>query len=118
MHMVLGLFFFTMLIYLLVQFARQEEIQDNYEDTIIDIEGRLDWARTRSSLPFGMQTQIEQSGELLGQAKWLWSKHRWQSAYLTALQSQQALDRAQHLYRSMVASRQKSGTRPTFRFSS
>jgi len=102
MHTVLALFFCTMLIYLLIRFARQEEIQDNFENTIIDIEGRLDWARTRQSLPFGMQTQIEQSGELLGKAKWLWSRHRWQLAYRTARESQEALDRAQRLYRSML----------------
>ena len=105
MHTVLALFFCSMLVYLLIRFARQEEIQEIYEDAIIDIEGRLDWARTRSSLPFGMQTQLERSGELLGKAKRLWSNQRWQSAYRTALQSQEALDRAQRLYRSMLVNR-------------
>lgn len=105
MHGVLAFFFCTMLVCLLVKFARQEEIQDNYEDAIIDIEGRLDWARTRRSQPFGMQAQIEQSVELLGKAKWLWSKQRWQLAYRTALQSQEALDRAQLLYQSMLSRR-------------
>lgn len=105
MHAILALFFCAMLVYLLIQFARQEEIQDIYEDIIIDIEGRLDWARTRSALPFGMQNQIERSGRLLGKAKWHWSNHRWQSAYRTALQAQEALDKAQRLYRSMVTNR-------------
>ena len=102
MHIVLALFFCSMFVYLLIQFARQEEIQDHFEDTIIDIEGRLGWAKSRRSLPFGMQAQIEQSGELLGEAKWLWSKNRWHSAYRTALQSQEALDRAQRLYQAML----------------
>jgi len=52
-----------------------------------------------------MQAQIEQSGELLGKAKWLWSNQRWQSAYRAALQSQEAIDRAQHLCRSMLSRR-------------
>lgn len=105
MHAVLSLLFCVMLVYLLIQFARQEEIQDYYEDVIIDIEGRLEWARSRSSYPYGMKAQIEVSGELLVKAKSLWSENRWQLAYLTALQSQEALDRGQRLYRSMIIGR-------------
>ena len=105
MHAVMALMFWALLVYLLVQFARQEEIQDYYEDAIIDIVGRLDWARSRTSLPCGMSSQIEISGELLGKAKNLWNEHRWHSAYRAALQSQEALDKAQLLYRAMIAGR-------------
>ena len=105
MHVFLALVFSALLIYLLVQFARQEEIQDEYEDAILDIEARLEWARTRSRFPFGMQAQMEISHDLLGQAKNLWSQNRWRQAYQTALQSQDAMNRAQRLYSSAIAVR-------------
>lgn len=105
MHVILALLFSAMLIYLLVQFARQEEIQDNYEDAIIDIEGRLDWARSRRSFPYGMKAQIDVSGELLGKAKYLWSENRWYQAYQTALEARDAIDKAQRIYSSMISSR-------------
>lgn len=105
MQVILAFVFSTMLVYLLVQFARQEEIQDEYEDTILDIEARLEWARTRSRFPFGMQAQMEISRELLAKAKNLWNQNRWRQAYQTALQSQDAMNRAQRLYSSAIAVR-------------
>lgn len=105
MHVFLALVFSTLLIYLFVQFARQEEVQDDFEDAILDVEARLEWARTRNSFPFGMQAQMEISGELLGKAKNLWNQHRWRQAYQTALRSQDAIDKAQQIYSSMIAAR-------------
>ena len=105
MHFILALIFPALLVYLLVQFARQEEIQDEYEDAILDIEARLEWARTRRRFPFGMQAQIEISGELLNRAKNLWNQNRWRQAYQTALRSQEAMNKAQHLYSSMITTR-------------
>ncbi|MEH6454625.1 MAG: hypothetical protein V7782_16470, partial [Psychromonas sp.] len=58
--------------YLLIQFARHEVIEEYYQATIIDIEGRLDWADTRSSYPFGMQAKIDIANKLLLKAKKLW----------------------------------------------
>ena len=94
-----------MLVCLLVQFARQEEIQDEYEDAIIDIEARLEWARTRNCFPFGMEAQMEISHELLGKAKNLWNQNRWHLAYRTVLQSQKAMNKAQRIYSSMISAR-------------
>lgn len=106
MHVIPAIVFSALLVYLLVQFARQEEIQDGYEEAIIDIEARLEWARTRSCFPFGMETQMEISRELLGKAKNLWNQNRWHHAYRTALQSQKAMNEAQSIYSSMIAARQ------------
>jgi len=102
MHVFLALVFSALLVYLLVQFGRQEEIQDEYEDAILDIEARLDWARTRSRFPFGMEAQMEISSTLLGRAKNLWNQNRWRQAYQAALQSRDAMDRAQRLYSSAI----------------
>lgn len=105
MHVIMALAFSGLFVWLLVQFARQEEIQDEYEDAILDIEARLEWARTRTSFPFGMQAQMEISRELLGKAKNLWNQNRWRQAYQTARQSQDAINRAQHIYSSMITAR-------------
>lgn len=93
------------LCYLLVQFARQEHIQDDYEDTILEVEGRLEWARSRTRVPFGMAAQLEVCGELLGKAKKLWEEHRWDQAYYVSRQSQEAMNRAQSLYISAIKAR-------------
>ena len=105
MHVFLAFVFSLLLIYLLVQFGRQEEIRDDYEDAILDIEARLDWARTRSRFPFGMETQMKISSDLLGRAKNLWIQNRWRQAYQAALQSRDAIDRAQRLYSSALTLR-------------
>ncbi|MGI9536361.1 MAG: hypothetical protein ACR2PB_04780 [Desulfocapsaceae bacterium] len=105
MHIILAFVFSALLVYLLVQFARQEEIQNEYEDAILDVEARLEWARTRSCFPFGMKAQMEISRDLLGKAKNLWNQNRWRQAYQTALQSQDAMNRAQRLYSSAIAVR-------------
>ncbi len=102
MNIVLAVGFFIMLFYLLIQFARQEEIQEVYEDAVIDVEGRLEWARTRSHFPFGMKAQLEVSCELLDKAKNLWDENKWNQAYRAALQSQEAMNRAQSIYRSVI----------------
>lgn len=106
MDTVLIIMFSVMVVYVFIQFARQEQIQEDYEDAIIDIEGRLDWARTRRSFPFGMKAQLEVSNELLGKAKSLWKENKWHQAYRVALQSQRAIDKAQKIYSSVIKSRQ------------
>ena len=95
--------------YLLIQFGRQEAVEEFYQEAIIDIEGRLDWARTRSSYPFGMEAQIDVSNKLLHQAKNLWRGNKYQQAYRVARQSQKAIDKAQNIYISAAMERQQSG---------
>lgn len=102
MNSVLAIGFFVAIFYLLIQFARQEHVQEYYEDAIIDVEGRLDWARTRTSFPFGMKAQLEVSHELLGKAKSLWRENKWHRAYRVALQSQEAMNKAQSIYSSVI----------------
>jgi len=50
MNTVLGIGFFITLFYFIIQFARQEHVQEEYEETIIDVEGRLEWACTLAHL--------------------------------------------------------------------
>ena len=108
MNAVFVFLFLSSIFYMLIQFARQEYIQEMYDEAILDIEGRLDWARSRSSCPFGMSAQIDVSSELLGQAKSLWAENRWQQAYQISLQSQQAIDRAQSIYSAALKSGRNS----------
>ncbi len=107
MNAVLGLGFYSVIIYLLIQFARQEIVQDNYDDAIVDIEGRLDWARTCSFFPFGMKSQIEVATELLEKAKCLWVENKWHQAYVIACRSQEALNKAQSIYSSGIKINQR-----------
>lgn len=100
--------FFIGFIYLLTQFARQENVQDEYEDAIVDVEGRLDWARTRTTFPFGMRAQLEVCDSLLERSKALWNQNKWHQAYRVALQSQEAMNRAQRIYSSVLKSRRQS----------
>lgn len=94
--------------YFCIQLARQEAVEDFYEDAIIDVEGRLDWARTRSFFPFGMKAQMDVSNELLRQAKTLWQENKWKKAYNVARQSQAAIDKAQSIYISGITTHRQS----------
>ncbi|WP_028865957.1 hypothetical protein [Psychromonas aquimarina] len=94
--------------YFLIQFVRQEAVEEFYQAAIIDIEGRLDWAHTRSSYPFGMKAQIDVSNKLLHQAKTLWRGNKYHQAYRVARQSQEAIDKAQNIYISAGAKRRLS----------
>jgi hypothetical protein len=58
MDTVLGIGFCIILFYFIIQYARQEHVQEEYEEAIIDVEGRLEWACTRTSFPFGMNAQL------------------------------------------------------------
>lgn len=102
MDNVLAILFFVTVIYVFILFARQEHIEEYYEDAIIDIEGRLEWANTRKSFPFGMRSQLEVSRELLGKAKKLWQENKWHQAYRVALEAQKAINKAQSLYSSSL----------------
>jgi hypothetical protein len=108
MSTVWAIAFFSGFMYLLVQFARQENVQDEYEDAIVDVEARLDWARTRTTFPFGMKAQLEVCGTLLDKSKALWNQNKWQQAYRVVLQSQEAMNRAQRIYSSMLKSRRQA----------
>lgn len=108
MDIVVLIGFLAVLFHFLIRFARQEQVQEDYEDTIEDVECRLDWARCRTFFPFGMKAQLEVSHELLGEAKCLWKEDRWHQAYRVALQSQEAMNKAQSLYCAVVESRQRS----------
>lgn len=102
MDAILGVGFIVVFFNILVQFARQEHVQDDYDEAIDDVEGRLEWARTRSSFPFGMKAQLEVSYELLNRAKSLWKESEWHKAYRVALQSQEAMNKAQKIYCSAI----------------
>ena len=95
------------IIYFLANFARQEAVEVSYNEAINDIEGRLDWARSRTTYPFGMSSNIVISTKLLQQAKSLWHGNKYHQAYQVACQSQQALDKAQCLYISSLTVRSK-----------
>lgn len=105
MSTILAVLFFAALLYLFILFARQEHIQDYYENTVDEVEGRLEWAKTRSCFPFGMKAQIDVASKLLRKAKNLWEHHKWQQAYSIALQSQKAMNRAQSIYKSAIRTR-------------
>ncbi len=104
MEAVFAVGFICIFFYLLIHFGRHEYIQDGFEEAIGDIEGRLEWARTRTSFPFGMKAQLDVAGELLGRAKKLWRKNKWHQAYCVALQSQEAVDKAQNIYKRVIKS--------------
>ena len=101
MSTVFAVVFTVMIFWLLIQFARQEYIEDYYEEIIIDVEGRLEWARALRSFPFGMKSQLDVSRERLDRAKNLWQKNRWFQAYEAARKSQEAMNKAQDLYKSL-----------------
>lgn len=105
----LAIGFFVSIFYLFLQFARQEQVQEAYEDAILDVEGRLEWAQTRSFHPFGMKAQLEMSCELLGRAKGLWKENQWHQAYRVALQAQRAMNKAQKIYCLVIKTRKKLG---------
>jgi hypothetical protein len=84
--------------YYLILFIQQEAVEEFYQDVILDIEGRLDWARSRRTYPFGMQAKMDESNKLLRQAKNLWQGNQYRQAYRVARQSQMAIDRAQSIY--------------------
>ena len=98
MNSVLTIIIVSYIYYHLILFARQEEIEDQYTETITDIEGRLDWACSRSRFPFGMKAQMQVSRERLKEARELWQKKKFQRAYQMAVRSQEAMDKAQQLY--------------------
>lgn len=91
-----------------IQFIQQEAVEEVYQDAILDIEGRLDWARSRRTYPFGMKAQMDRSSKLLYQAKNLWQGNQYHQAYQVARQSQMAIDKAQHIYISASRSCKKA----------
>lgn len=107
MNTFLAIGFLVAIFYLLIQFARQEHVQDDYEDAIIDIEGRLEWAYSRTSFPFGMKAQLEVSCKLLDKAKSLWQENKWHQAHRVARRSQEAMNKAQSIYSSSLKNRQQ-----------
>ncbi|WP_136798419.1 MULTISPECIES: hypothetical protein [Desulfosediminicola] len=107
MSIVLAIGFFVTILYLFIQFARQEYLQEYYEEAIFDVEGRLEWARTRTSFPFGMKAQMDVSLELLRKSQKLWEENKWDRAYLVSLQSREAMDKAQSIYSSAIRARQR-----------
>ena len=101
MSVILAVAFAVMILYLFVQFGRQEYIEEYYEDIIIDVEGRLEWARALRSFPFGMRSQLDVCRGLFEKSKNLWQDNRWFQAYEVARKSQEAMNNAQNLYKSL-----------------
>ena len=102
MNVLLAFVLLAVILYLLIQFGRQEYAQEYYDETIVDVEGRLDWARTRSIFPFGMRAQIDVCSQRLGEAKRYWAADRWHQACHSAFLSQEAIDKAQRIYSSAI----------------
>ncbi len=98
----------ALITYLFSQFAKQEAVEEFYLAIIMDVEGRIDWAVTRSSYPFGMLANIELSNKLLQQARELWRGKQFHQAYRVARQSQKAIDKAQNIYISVNSTRYRS----------
>lgn len=107
MSAILTVQFFIVLLYLLIQFARLEQVQEIYNDTVIEVEGRLDWARSRTTFPFGMRAQLDVASQLLNQAHRLWRRNKWHQAYRVALKSQEAMTKAQKIYILAIKGTQK-----------
>ena len=100
MSAILAIAFTVMIFSLFVQFARHEFIVEYYEDIVIDVEGRLEWAHTLTTCPFGMASQLDVCKKRLDKAKDLWQHNHWRKAYEVALKAQEAMDKAQDLYKS------------------
>ena len=107
MSLLFAIGFIITITYPLVQFGRQEAVEEFYQEAIIDIEGRLDWARTRSTYPLGMQAKVAVANQLLQQAKKLWRGNKYQQAYRVACLSQEAIDKAQIIYISAAITRRQ-----------
>ncbi len=74
MSIILAVAFTVMIFSLFVQFARHEFIEEYYEDIIIDVEGRLEWAHSLRSFPFGMASQLDACREHLDKAQDLYKR--------------------------------------------
>jgi len=98
MNAFLAIGFIVTVIYFFTRFAKQEAVEQFYEAVILDVEGRLDWATSRSTHPFAMQVNITRASKLLFQAKSLWRGNKFHQAYQVARESQQAIDKAQSIY--------------------
>lgn len=107
MSVILAVAFAVMILCLIIQFARQEYIEEYYEEIIIDVEGRLEWARALRSFPFGMKSQLDVCRHLLDKSKNLWQDNRWFQAYEVARKSQEAMNNAQDLYKSLYVALDK-----------
>lgn len=106
--------FFIVLLYFLIQFARLEQVQEIYKDTVIEVEGRLEWAHSRSAFPFGMKAQLDVANHLLIQAQRLWGKNKWHKAYRVALKAQEAMSKAQKIYISAIKGKQNDTSSKTY----
>ena len=102
-------------IYMMVQFGRQESVQEYYEETINDVDARFEWAKTRSFYPFGMEAQLDNSWEWLEKAKELWSQRKWHDAYRAAKQSQAHMNQAQEIFSNAIKARQEDEKRAAAR---
>lgn len=110
MTSVMTIMFIISLCGLLALFARQEYIQDDFENAVLDVEGRLEWATSRNTFPFGMRAQIDVCRERLERAKNLWRANKWQQAYHTALQAQESMNRVQQIYSTVVRAQSRGRT--------
>ena len=108
MDTMIAIGFIALLLNLMTRYARQEYFEDDYEDAIIDVESRLEWAFTRRYYPFGMKAQLDVSKNHLQKAKNLWENNMWNQAYRKALESQEAMNRAQNLYSSALVTHYQS----------
>lgn len=105
MHTALAIGFLVLFFYCLIQFARFEHVQEDYENAVGDVEGRLEWARTRTRFPFGMKAQLDLSNRLLRRAQNLWKENKWHQAYRDICHAQKAMNKAQRIYRSATRTR-------------
>lgn len=90
-----------------VHYGRKEAVDEQYEDIMIDLNGRFDWAKSRKGpLPFGMDAQLQNSWDLMHEAQELWKKHKWHDAYRRAKKAQDHMNQAQTIYSDAIQARQ------------
>lgn len=97
------------MLYLFWRFGYREERVEPYEEAILDVEGRLDWADSRAKpLPPGMEAELGRTRELLEEAKSLWKSGQWDKAVKTAWKAQKAMTIAQDTFIAANNARQNS----------
>lgn len=99
MNSLLPLAAIGIMLYVFWRFGYQEERSEPYEEAILDVQGRLEWARSRQTpLPPGMESQLQRTSQLLDEAKELWSTNKWDKALKKAWEAQTAMNTAQEIF--------------------
>ncbi len=107
-----GVIALTVIAVMLVVFWRfgyRDERVEPYEEAVLDVEGRLDWAHSRAKpLPPGMESQLARTSKLLEEAKALWAANKWDRAVKKAWAAQKSMTTAQDIFIQANNARQNS----------